>query len=130
MLTKTELSRNRLLAGLPPAEFQRLLPHLQLVHFPLGRVVYESGQPIDYAYFPDDAVVSLLASLENGRSVEVTLIGNEGVLGVQAALGGGVAVNAAVAQIPGSSWKIKAAQLRSELQRNGVLHDLLLGYTL
>jgi len=46
---------------------------LQFVPCPLGRVLYQSGQTIDYAYFPDDCVISLLATLENGRSVEVTL---------------------------------------------------------
>jgi len=119
-----------MLAGLPAEELKRLLPHLHAAPLPLGHVLYESGQTIDYAYFPDDAVISLLASLENGRSVEVTVIGNEGVLGVRAALGGNVSVNAAVAQIPGASWKIKAEVLRAEFKRGGALQERLLRYTL
>ena len=130
MTTKTALPRNQLLVRLPPEEIKRLLPHLKLVRLPLGRVLYKPGKTIEYAYFPDDAVISLLTTLKNGRSVEVTLIGNEGVLGIPAALGAKTVVNPAVAQVPGTGWRIKAATLRSEFQRGGVLHERMLAYTL
>ncbi len=130
MITKGDLSRNRLLATLPPEEVNRLQPHLQLIHCPLRQVLYNSGQTIDYAYFPDDAVISLLVAMETGRSVEVTLIGSEGVLGVRAALGETSAVNSAVTQIAGSCWRIKAGVLRLEFQRASILREQLLGYTL
>ena len=130
MITKAEPPRNRLLAGLPAEEMKRLRAHLEFVHTPLRTVLYEAEQQADYAYFPDDAVISLLAVLESGKTVEVTLIGNEGVLGIHAALGGTMAVHAAVAQVPGSCWKIKADVLRTEFQRGGVLHERLLDYTL
>ena len=123
MTTKSGLSKNRLLAELPPDQLKRLQPHLQLIHCPLGQVLYHAGQAIDYAYFPDDAVISLLVALESGRSVEVTLIGNEGILGVAAAMGEKTAPNRAVAQIPGDCWKIKAEFIRSEFKREGVLRD-------
>jgi CRP-like cAMP-binding protein len=128
MTTKGGLSQNRLLAGLPPDQLKRLQPHLQLIDCPLSQVLYNAGQTMDYAYFPEDAVISLLVSMEQGRSVEVTLIGNEGILGVQAAMGEKTALYAAVAQIPGACWKIKTEIIRSEFKREGVLRERLLSY--
>ena len=134
MITKSDLSRNRLLAALPPEELKRLEPHLQFIHCPLSQVLYSTGQTILYAHFPDDAVVSLLATLENGRSVEVTLIGNEGLVGITAALGESKTNNTAVVQIPGGCWRIKAAVLRAEfnsqVKGENVLRERILGYTM
>jgi CRP-like cAMP-binding protein len=130
LITKSELAGNALLADLPTEEYNRLLPHLQLVHLELGQAIYEGGAALDYGYFPDDAVISLLATLENGKSVEITLIGNEGVLGVTAALGATFTENASITQIPGSCWKIKIAAVRDEFKRCGVFHSRLLAYTL
>jgi CRP-like cAMP-binding protein len=129
MITKSDLSRNRVLAALPPDEMKRLRPHLQFIHCPLSTLLYNSGETVSYAYFPDEAVISLLATLESGRSVEVTLIGNEGLVGITAALGEDEAINTAVVQIPGGCWKIKTSVLRSELQRCTVLRTQLLSYT-
>src|SRR5437870_1222287 len=102
-----DLSRNRILAGLPAEEMKRLLPHLQFVPLSLGEVLDRSGGPLKYAYFPQDAVVSLLATLRDGRSVEVTLVGAEGMLGIRAALGAKTGNYKAVVQIPGGCLRMK-----------------------
>ena len=70
---------NRLLARLPPAEYQRLLPRLQLVPLALKHAIYEARSPIDYAYFPNWGVVSALTVMEDGRAIEVATIGDEGM---------------------------------------------------
>src|ERR1044071_8582442 len=69
-------NENRLLAALPPDEYQRLLPQLADVSFGLGEVVYEFGGQLDYVYFPTTAIVSLLYTMENGSSAEMGLTGN------------------------------------------------------
>ena len=63
--------KNALLAALPQAEWQRWLPHLELVDVPLGQVLYESGSQMTHAYFPTSAIVSLLYVLEDGTSAEI-----------------------------------------------------------
>ena len=70
--------QNHLLAALPAAERERIFPHLQLVPMPLGRVLYESGDPLLHVYFPVDSIVSLLYVMENGSSAEISVVGNEG----------------------------------------------------
>jgi hypothetical protein len=62
---------NRLLAALPPDEYERLRPNLRPVSFSLGEVVYEFGGQLDYVFFPTDSIVSLLYTMENGTSAEM-----------------------------------------------------------
>ena len=81
-------SSNHLLAALPEAEWQRWLPHMELVNLKLGQVLYESGGTMQYVYFPIDAIVSLLFVLENGSSAEIAVVGNEGIVGVSLFMGG------------------------------------------
>ena len=70
--------QNRLLAALPDSDYQRLLPSLELVSWPLGQVVYEAGGSQPYIYFPTDSIVSLLYVMENGASAEIAMTGAKG----------------------------------------------------
>jgi len=74
--------KNQLLACLPDAEWQRWKPMLELVHLPLGKVLYESGEQMTFVCFPTTGIVSLLYVLENGSSAEIAVVGNEGVVGI------------------------------------------------
>ena len=80
--------QNRLLAALSPVERERLDPHLRLVAMPLGKVLYESGDVLRNVYFPVDCIVSLLYVLESGASAEISVVGNEGLIGVALFMGG------------------------------------------
>ena len=80
--------QNQILDALSPAARERLLPHLQLVELPLGKVLYESGEVLRHVYFPTDSIVSLLYVMEDGASAEISVIGNEGVIGVALFMGG------------------------------------------
>jgi CRP-like cAMP-binding protein len=73
---------NRLLAALPPTEYERLLPELQPVYLPRKYVIYQPGEPSRHVYFPRSGMVSELVVLEDARTVEVGVIGNEGVVGI------------------------------------------------
>jgi CRP-like cAMP-binding protein len=66
--------------ALPPAEFERLSPHLELVAMPLGEVLYESGSRLRHVYFPITSIVPLLYVLTDGASAEIAVVGNEGIL--------------------------------------------------
>jgi CRP-like cAMP-binding protein len=120
---------NRLLAALPPTEYERLRPQLQKVWFPLGEVVYEFGGQLDYVYFPTNSIVSLLYTMENGTSAEMGLTGNDGVVGIALFMGGGTMPNRAVVQSAGGAIRMKAKVLQDEFARGGKFQQMLLRYT-
>jgi hypothetical protein len=82
------LKDNHLLAALSVNELLHIVPYLEVVHLPLGQVLYESGSKLRHAYFPTSAVVSLLYVTGDGYSSEIARVGNEGVLGVALFMGG------------------------------------------
>lgn len=122
--------RNMLLAALPAAEYKRLLPLLTPVSMSLGETLYDMGERIEYVYFLDAAVVSLVTHLKDGDSVEVGMIGGEGMVGLPVALGDDVAQNHAVVQIADGAMRMEAAALAKQMKRGGRLQELLLRYSL
>ena len=92
---------NYLLAALTPDERARVFPHLRLVSMPLGKVLYESGDALEYVYFPTDSIVSLLYVLESGASAEISVVGNEGLIGIALFMGGGTTPSRAIVQSAG-----------------------------
>lgn len=132
MPTPTAISvpiENRLLSALPRAEYERLIPHLERVHLPRGRVLFETGDLIRHAYFPLDGVVSLLCATEDGETVEVAMVGNEGMLGVPIILRVGITLHRSMVHIPADALRIRSDVLKMEFNRNGLLQDLLLRFT-
>ena len=69
--------QNRLLAALPTEVYERLMPHLVSMHMPVGKVLYEAGNPEDYVYFPTDCIISLLYVIEDDASAEISVVGKE-----------------------------------------------------
>jgi CRP-like cAMP-binding protein len=120
---------NHLLAALPPAERERLLAHLQFVPMPLGKVLYESGDTLRHVYFPTDSIVSLLYVLENGASAEISVVGNDGLIGIALFMGGETTPSRAIVQSAGYAYRMIGQQLKDEFHRNGVMQILLLRYT-
>ncbi len=121
--------QNHLLAALPEAERERVFPHLQLVPMPLGRVLYESGDPLLHVYFPVDAIVSLLYVMENGSSAEISVVGNEGLIGIALFMGGESTPSRAIVQSAGYAYRLVARRLKEEFNRHGDMQLLLLRYT-
>lgn len=119
---------NFLLCSLPPAERERLLPHLQHVTLSLGQIIYEPGECIDCCYFPISSVVSLLYTMQNGSTAEMGLVGNEGVTGVAVFLGGETTCSRAVVAIAGDAFRLSAKRLQQEFVRHGPLQRFLLCY--
>jgi CRP-like cAMP-binding protein len=122
-------TQNRLLAALPATEYERLLPHLELVPMPLGEVLYESGGRLQHVYFPTTSIVSLLYVLENGASAEIAVVGNEGILGISLFMGGETTPSRAIVQSAGFGYRLKAQLLKQEFNRAGPMLRLLLRYT-
>lgn len=121
--------QNRLLAVLSPEVRQRLFPHLQLIDLPLGKVIYESGDSLRHVYFPTDSIVSLLYVMENGASAEISVVGNEGLVGVAVFMGGESTPSRAVVQSAGNAFRLSGQRLRDEFDRHGEMLLLMLRYT-
>ncbi len=79
--------QNRLLAALPEEDYQHLVTHLQCVEILRDQFLHEHGEPIEYVYFPLDAVVSLVNIMSDGWIIEVGLVGQEGMVGTAGFLG-------------------------------------------
>src|SRR5271167_2070312 len=106
--------QNHLLAAFSPAERQRLYSHLQLVPMPLGKVLYESGDLLRHVYFPTDCIVSLLYVLESGASAEISVVGNEGLIGIALFMGGETTPSRAIVQSAGYAYRLVGQQLKQE----------------
>jgi CRP-like cAMP-binding protein len=122
-------NQNHLLAALPPAEFERLAPHLELVPMLLGETIYEPGGQLQHVHFPTTAIVSLLYVMESGSSAEIAGVGNEGVLGISLFMGGDTTPSSAVVQTAGYGYRLEANLLKEEFSRGGLMQRLLLRYT-
>ncbi|MFT5534089.1 MAG: CRP-like cAMP-binding protein [Candidatus Paceibacteria bacterium] len=122
-------TQNHLLANLPPTEFARLSPYLELVPLLLGDVLYESGGKLKYVYFPTSAILSLHCQLQNGSSSEIAGVGNEGVLGVSLFMGGLTTPSRATVQTGGYGYRMPVHALVEEFNRCGEVMRLMLRYT-
>jgi len=122
-------NQNHLLAALPPAEFERLAPHLELVPMLLGETLYEPGGQLSHVYFPMTAIVSLLYVMESGLSAEIAGVGNEGILGISLFMGGDTTPSSAVVQTAGHGYRLQGRLLKEEFNRGGLMQRLLLRYT-
>ena len=121
--------QNYLLAALPDADYERLLPDLEQVPLELGLALYESGSQQEYVYFPVASIVSLLYVMRDGPSAEIAVVGNEGVVGVALFMGGESTPSRAVVQSAGYAYRLKGSHLKREFERGGPLQYLLLRYT-
>lgn len=120
---------NRLLATLPKNEYKRLLPSLKPINLTFGEVLYEPGEIIKHVYFPTDSIVSLLAATPDSSSLEVGMIGNEGMAGLPVFMGVNVSPTRALVHCAGSAMRMMSATARLEANHLGSLHRLLHRYS-
>ena len=120
---------NRILNALTPFEFESLSRHLEPVSLCSGEVLCRPEQPVTHVYFPTRGTVSLISSFEDGDTVEVGMVGNEGMFGVSVFLGSVTTPLWAQVQLPGKGLRMRADVLRGEFRKGGQLQDLLLRYT-
>lgn len=126
MISLDTLKLNNLLAAIPESEQLRLLPHFECIDLNASSVIFESGQKLSYVIFPTTAVVSLLYLMSDGSSAEVSMVGNEGVIGLAIFLGGVSTTWQAVVQGEGKALRINSTFFREEVFRSTSLLHLLL----
>jgi CRP-like cAMP-binding protein len=120
---------NRLLAALPDTDRERLLADAEPLEMTVRQPIYEPGKPIEQVYFPIDAVLSVLAVMDDGQAVEVATVGNEGMVGIPVFLGVSTSPGLAFCQVPGRSWRMPAGTFRELANGAGAFHGLLQRYT-
>ncbi len=120
---------NHLLAALPESVQARLFPHLKLIPLRLGKVVYDSGDTLNHVYFPTDAIVSLLYVMKSGASAEISVVGNDGLIGIALFTGGNSTPSRAIVQSAGYAYQLASGRFKEEINRHSDLMDLLLRYT-
>jgi len=120
--------RNHILKKLPERESRLLAPHLKPSMLAKDAVLYEAGERIKQVYFPEEAMVSCLSGTADGESIEVCVVGNEGIVGVTSLFENVTAFHAVV-QIPGLAYAVSCEFLQTEFGRCDVVHRVLLRYT-
>ncbi|MEP6818082.1 MAG: Crp/Fnr family transcriptional regulator [bacterium] len=120
---------NRLLAALPKKDYQVVQRHLEEVPLVFEEILYRPDELISDVYFPNSGIISLLAGLKERATLEVGLIGNEGMVGLGAFLGVTSSMNRAVVQGGGSAMKMKANALRKVSNSGGAFQRLLQRYS-
>lgn len=120
---------NSLLATLPVRQYRNLLTGIEPVTLTFGEVLYQPGELIQYTYFPNDCLVSLLAVVEGRTVLEVGLVGSEGMVGIPLALGVGISLVRALVQRTGAAMRMKSARFLQEFRRNPSLRRELFRYT-
>jgi len=117
-----------ILAALPQKEYRRLLPHLEAITLPLDVSLYRSGDAIEYVYFPSDGIISLATKMNDGTTIEVGLIGSDGMAGIPVLFGDSIAFEEAIVQVAGSALRMKTSIFKEglKLDHNPLLTELLL----
>lgn len=129
MSVKPQPQHNHLLAALMPDVQSRLFPYLELVQLPLRSLLYESWRPMRHVYFPTDSIVSLQYVMENGASTAISVVGNEGLLGITLFLGGESTPSRSLVQSAGFAYRLPRVRVKEEFNRHGQLLMLMLRYT-
>jgi CRP-like cAMP-binding protein len=120
---------NRTLAALPAKEYRRLAPDLEPVELALSEILYEPDDSISHVYFVNSGMASLVSVTEEGKSIEVGIIGKEGVVGFQMVLEATTINDRVLIQTPGTAMRMKAKAFKDELDRMGLLQTILRRYT-
>ena len=120
--------RNRLLAALPPDGFAALAPALRPVELDFRQTLHRPDRPLEAAYFPESGMVSMLAPLEEGQTMEVGIVGREGLVGLPVVLGADSATTEALVQMQGAALRVPAPELRDAFGRSAALRAVLLRY--
>ena len=124
---------NALLTALPESDRERLLPALEAVWLPVGKVLHEVGEKLTHVYFPATCLASLVCVMEDGASPEVSLIGSEGMIGLAALTGGERVAHRAVVFAEGHAYRLRCEAIHEALgraggRRRGALNLVLLRY--
>src|SRR5215468_2309632 len=119
---------NRFLATLPTDDFSLLASHLRTIPLERGVMLHDVGEEIEHVYFPQGGMVSLVAVMQSGATVETATIGRAGVIGASAGLGARSTIARAVVQLPGTAAWLSAAHFHAAATQSQAMRDLIVHY--
>lgn len=119
---------NRLLAHLQAEDLRRLAPDLETIKLAYKQSLYRQHESIEFVYFIENGVASLVSTMANGAAAEVGTMGNEGMVGLPVLLGDREAPTSVYMQVPGSGSRMRASSFRQALERSDSLRVVLLHY--
>ena len=129
MQTSENFSEKNLILNKLSAEISsKISPHLKAIEMPLSEVLYSPHEKIDYIYFPETSVVSLVTCLENGDSVEAGIAGKEGVVGASIIFADDISHTEATTQLGGSGWRMKTEDFKNCFNDSREFRDAVLYY--
>lgn len=120
--------KNEILTALSRDELGRLAVHLEPCELPSGLILYEIGEQVHYVYFPNNALISLVTQMLDGKVVEVGLIGKDGMSGLTALMSEGTSPERAIVQLPNGATRVELSVIKEEFRRGGQLQKSLLAY--
>ena len=109
-------------------DYEQLVPYLECVSLPLGTIIHREHEPIEYVYFPNQAMISLVATMQNGATTEISLVGKEGMIGIPVILGGKSINYEAIVQVTGTAMRIEAKTLKQHFERFPEIRKIILLY--
>lgn len=121
--------RNKILAALNEADYENLFSQLEPVSIAQGEVIYEAESPINYVYFPDTSVFSMLSTMEDGRTVEVGPVGHEGLVGLRLFLGAEISLDQVIVHVAGDARRLRSSLFKAAIVERGAMADKLIRYT-
>jgi CRP-like cAMP-binding protein len=127
-LSNQNIPKNRLLAAFPQEDVQRFFSHLQPISFPLGHVLYEVGERLEHVYFIEQGLASTLMNMSNGSSIEVGMVGLEGMVGTHALLGALTSQRQFIAQCPITALRMKAALCKAAFDQSLAVRRVVLRF--
>jgi CRP-like cAMP-binding protein len=119
---------NQILQLLAPSDLARLEPSLQLVDLEVRTTLEEPQQPIEFLYFLEEGIASIVAILPRGSDIETGVIGRDGMTGIAVVLGDDRSPNRTFMQVAGSGWRIAADHFRQAMADSPTLQPILLRY--
>ncbi len=120
--------KNHILRALSPDELARLAPKLTKIKMRHGDVLFEVEGKLDFVYFPENSIVSVVGWTEDGHGAEVALIGREGMAGIRAVLGQVTTPYEHVVQLADGGWKLPVEDLLAEFAMGGTMRDEILRF--
>ena len=119
-------THNLVLAALPQTDLNQIVAPAKAVELKAGEVIYENDDQIEYIYFPIDSIVSAVAILEDGSTVEISMTGREGVAGLSALIGGGRSIHWTRASVGGNALRIATPTLQNVFYNNNAISDAIM----
>jgi CRP-like cAMP-binding protein len=119
---------NKILLSIPDGEYNSLRPHLEYLRLPNHLVLHEAGGRLEFAFFPNRGLISLVVVMKDGKTAEAGVVGNEGFTGTPAVVGLSRGPLQAVVQVTGDGFRVKVGALQNTLESTPQLRLMLNRY--